>query len=130
MAYINIKTNEFPLFIGDIPLYEIDWTEDQPIPDYFEEVEIDPVPVVADDETYESIPPFKYNGKWVQKHFTRKLTEEELNLSKLRKEQELAKIKEMGIPIPTQTVVLDDNNNVIIDQYGNLVPPVEEPVND
>ena len=121
MPYINTRTNEFPLFIGDIPFHELGWEEGQPVPDYFQEVEVEPIPIASENQVYESRQPELVDGKGVQKHFIRVLTQEEIDRKNARIAAEDARRAEQGLPPRERPVVLDENGNIVIDQFGNSV---------
>lgn len=121
MPYIDTRTNEFPLFVGDIPFYELGWEEGQPVPDYFQEVEVEPIPTVGENQVYESRQPELVDGKWVQKHFVRVLSQEEIDASNARKLAEEQRLLDAGLKPVERPVILDENGKIIFDTYGNPV---------
>ena len=125
MIYINTRTNEFPLFIGDIPFHEIGWEEGQPVPDYFQEVEVEPIPIASENQVHESRQPELVDGRWIQKHFIRVLSQEEIDASNARKEAEKQRLLDAGLKPLERPVILDENGNIIFDVYGNMVEPTE-----
>lgn len=129
MFLLNTKTQEFPLGIGDIPLYEPNWTETDPLPDYFVEVEIAPFPIAKDGEIIVSNPPAIIDGKWVQTFYVRDLTEEEIVASNSHKEGRAQWRENHGLPPELRPRTVDENGKIIFDEYGQpyveLVPREE-----
>lgn len=125
MFLLNTKTQEFPLGIGDIPIYEPKWKETDLLPDYFVEVEIAPFPFAEPHQAIMSNPPALIDGKWVQTHYVRNLTNEEIAASNAYKEGREQWRANHGLPPELRPVTLDENGKIILDQYGQ---PYVEPV--
>jgi hypothetical protein len=125
MFLLNTKTQEFPLGIGDIPIYEPNWVEGNPIPEYFVEVEITPFPFAEPHQAVMSNFPDLIDGKWVQTHYVRDLTDEEIAATNSYKEGREQWRTNHGLPPELRPVVLDENGKIILNEYGL---PYVEPV--
>jgi hypothetical protein len=123
MFLLNTKTQEFPLGIGDISLYEPNWVEGNPIPDYFVEVEITPFPHAESHQIILNNPPALIDNKWVQTSYVRDLTDEEIAATNAYKEGREEWRANHGLPPELRPVTLDENGKIILDEYG--LPYVE-----
>lgn len=78
MPYLNINTNDYPRYDGDLEL--LGWKLGDPLPEDWVEVIQDPTPVVAEDEIYVIQVPQLVNGVWKATWLIRKMTAEEIEL--------------------------------------------------
>lgn len=99
-TYINTKTLEYPLFIGDIQLLFSNATEEN-FPEQYKVVNEATMPEVAEGETVEELSPTFADSVWNQVLSVRKLTAQELqNLATHREEIKIQKDEEKGLNIP------------------------------
>ena len=127
MFLFNTRTQDFPLSKVDIAFYEPNWKETDPIPDYFVEVEIAPFIHAEPHQTMMSNTPEIIDGKWIQTHYLRDLSQEEITLMADRKAQIEQRRLDLGLKPSLRPVTLDENGKIILDQYGQpFVEPVEE----
>jgi hypothetical protein len=125
MFLLNTKTQEFPLGVGDIPIYEPNWTEADPIPDYFVEVEIAEFPVAETHQIIMSNLPALIDGKWVQTHYVRNLTDEEIAATNAHKEGREEWRANHGLLPELRLRTIDENGKIILNEYGQTyVEPV------
>ena len=67
------------------------------------------------------------DGKWIQTHYLRDLSQEEITLMADRKAQIEQRRLDLGLKPSLRPVTLDENGKIILDQYGQpFVEPVEE----
>jgi hypothetical protein len=78
MLYLNIETNEYPRYTGDLEL--LGWKLGEDLPSNWVQVIQEPTPTVEEDETYFLEFPQLIDGIWKAVWTIRKLTPEELEL--------------------------------------------------
>jgi hypothetical protein len=74
--YLNTKTGEFPRHNGDLEL--LGWQFGSSLPENWVEVVYDPIPTLANGETFEDQPPTLIDGKWRVLRNVRAITVEEI----------------------------------------------------
>lgn len=93
-TYLNTETQDYPRHEGD--LYLLGWSDDQPLPENWVEVVIDPVPDVAPEQTYELQAPSLIDGAWRAVYIVRDLTVDELAKVQAR-DAAIAELKSYGV---------------------------------
>jgi hypothetical protein len=78
MAYINITTNEYPLYEGDIRLAHPEIGEDFILPSEYATVELEPVPECDKDYYPVAEPLIKIGDKYVQTFRAEKMSDEDI----------------------------------------------------
>lgn len=76
--FYNLKTEEYPLFIGDILLIDPSWNDDKKLPDDIVFVEKTTKPEQIENKRIIELKPEFIDGIWKQKFSYRNLTEEEI----------------------------------------------------
>jgi hypothetical protein len=74
--YLNIETNEYPRFPGDLEL--LGWEQGTPLPENWVEVERVDFPEHLETETFYENAPIKVGDTWKQSWSVRTLSDEEL----------------------------------------------------
>jgi hypothetical protein len=78
-TYINKKTNEYPLYEGDIRLLYPDMGSEFILPNDFAEVIENDLPAVTENQTFtETTPKLNADGVYERVYVVRELTDEEL----------------------------------------------------
>lgn len=100
-TYINKKTNEYPLYEGDIRLIYPDMGEEFILPEDFMEVTETPLPIVTETQTFtEAMPKLNDDGSYERVYVIRDWTEEELKRNQEQVAYYLAGMPNQTFPNP------------------------------